>query len=163
MKHKELKISLLITGLIFLGVVIFAQPIWRVLAGPEDLGDVDFAAIAAINASNAYLLCPEHVCRDAPARPPVFDRPAAELMQRAKATWTQAYRNALVHEDTANLKLRFVHRSAVFGLPDTIVVQFLQMSDTTSTLAIYSRSQIGAYDFGVNKRRIERWLAELAA
>jgi uncharacterized protein (DUF1499 family) len=30
-----------------------------------------------------------------------------------------------------------------------------------STLAIYSRSQYGYYDFGANKRRVEKWLEQL--
>jgi uncharacterized protein (DUF1499 family) len=34
--------------------------------------------------------------------------------------------------------------------------------DGQATLAIYSRSLIGHGDFGVNRARIERWLAALA-
>jgi uncharacterized protein (DUF1499 family) len=32
-----------------------------------------------------------------------------------------------------------------------------------STLALYSRSQVGSSDFGVNKRRLERWVARIGA
>ncbi len=45
---------------------------------------------------------------------------------------------------------------------DTIVVQFLDRPDSQSTLAIYSRSQLGESDLGANKARIERWLSRLA-
>jgi uncharacterized protein (DUF1499 family) len=56
---------------------------------------------------------------------------------------------------------RYVQRSAVFGFPDTIVVRFLDQPGGTSTVAIYSRSQLGQRDMGVNKARVERWLAKL--
>ena len=46
--------------------------------------------------------------------------------------------------------------------PDTIVVRFLDRPDGRSTLAIYSRSQLGTNDLGVNLARIERWLDKLA-
>jgi uncharacterized protein (DUF1499 family) len=45
--------------------------------------------------------------------------------------------------------------------PDTIVVRYLRLGENRSTLAIYSRSQLGRYDLGVNLARIERWLDKL--
>jgi uncharacterized protein (DUF1499 family) len=56
---------------------------------------------------------------------------------------------------------RYVQRSALFGFPDTIVVRYLDYPGGKSTLAIYSRSQLGHGDMGVNKARIERWLVKL--
>ncbi len=54
-------------------------------------------------------------------------------------------------------------RSAFFGFPDLIDVETIETGEAKSTLAIYSRSKYGYYDFGVNKRRVETWLRELAA
>ena len=57
---------------------------------------------------------------------------------------------------------RYIQRSRLMGFPDTIVVRFLERPEGRSTLALYSRSQLGRGDFGVNRARIERWLEKLA-
>jgi uncharacterized protein (DUF1499 family) len=49
------------------------------------------------------------------------------------------------------------------GFPDTITVRFLEAADGSSTLAVYSRSFYGKSDFGANKKRLDAWLAQLAA
>ena len=45
--------------------------------------------------------------------------------------------------------------------PDTIDAEVLAVGDDQSTLALYSRSLIGRKDFGVNRARLQRWLAAL--
>jgi uncharacterized protein (DUF1499 family) len=47
------------------------------------------------------------------------------------------------------------------GFPDTVVVRFFKRPGGRSTLALYSRSQLGKSDFGVNRARIARWLEKL--
>ena len=42
--------------------------------------------------------------------------------------------------------------------PDTVSVVYFPKGAKRSNLAIYSRSQIGYSDMGVNKSRIENWL-----
>jgi len=59
------------------------------------------------------------------------------------------------------LAARFLQHSLLMRYPDTIDVQVLPAGDKQSTLAIYSRSLIGRKDFGVNRARVERWLAAL--
>jgi uncharacterized protein (DUF1499 family) len=68
-----------------------------------------------------------------------------------------------IETNEAALTDRYIQRSERLGFPDTIVVRFIDRPEGQSTLAIYSRSQFGESDFGVNKARIERWLAKLAA
>ena len=50
---------------------------------------------------------------------------------------------------------------AVFGFPNIIDIRVIDIEAARSTLAIYSRSQYGYYDFGANKWRVEMWLKEL--
>jgi len=57
---------------------------------------------------------------------------------------------------------RFVQRSETLRFPDTVVVRYIALPDQRSTLAIYSRSQLGHSDLGVNQARIERWLEKLS-
>lgn len=68
-----------------------------------------------------------------------------------------------VHIDDAMLTDRYVQRSALLGFRDTIVVRFFDLPEGKSTLAIYSRSQLGYSDLGVNRARIDHWLGKLAA
>ena len=56
---------------------------------------------------------------------------------------------------------RYIQRSRLMGFPDTIVVQFFERPGGRSSLALYSRSQLGKSDFGVNRARIARWLEKL--
>ena len=112
---------------------------------------------------NSYLLCPEAVCA---ARPdgisPNFDQARAELEQAWLALMDEQPRVDVVAEDPARQLYLFRQRSAVFGFPDLISVRFLD-ADDGSTLAVYSRSVYGYYDFGVNRRRVEDWVARLQA
>jgi len=66
-----------------------------------------------------------------------------------------------VHWDEASGTERYVQRSERLGFPDTIIVRYLDEPDSRSSIAIYSRSQIGRSDLGANKARIERWLTKL--
>jgi uncharacterized protein (DUF1499 family) len=71
-------------------------------------------------------------------------------------------RTTRVHADEAALTERYVQRSALLEFPDTIVLRYLEQPDNRSTVAMYSRSQLGRSDLGVNKARIERWIAKLS-
>jgi uncharacterized protein (DUF1499 family) len=56
----------------------------------------------------------------------------------------------------------YVARSRVFNFPDVVEVK-VAPSGAGSTLVIYSASVYGESDFGVNRKRIEGWLAALDA
>jgi uncharacterized protein (DUF1499 family) len=51
-----------------------------------------------------------------------------------------------------------VERSRYFAFPDIMTVRFFKRGEDKSTLAIYSRSVYGRYDFGVNRARVEKLL-----
>lgn len=82
-----------------------------------------------------------------------------------EATWLEIVQEAprterLAHDPARHLYL-FRQRSAVFGFADLISVRFFAAEGDHATLAAYSRSATGYYDFGVNRRRLQRWLKEL--
>ena len=58
---------------------------------------------------------------------------------------------------------RYLARTRLMRYPDTIVAEVIEQGPNLSTLALYSRSQIGRSDFGVNRRRIERWVERIGA
>jgi len=49
----------------------------------------------------------------------------------------------------------------VFNFPDLIMAQVTPATPDSSTLIIYSRSLYGHSDLGVNRKRVETWLAAL--
>jgi uncharacterized protein (DUF1499 family) len=54
---------------------------------------------------------------------------------------------------------RFLVHTRLMRFPDTVAAQVIEQGPGQSTLALYSRSQIGRSDLGVNKRRLARWLS----
>ena len=55
----------------------------------------------------------------------------------------------------------YVARSAIFNFPDRVVVQVERDGPDSSLLIMYSGSVYGRSDFGMNRRRVETWLAAL--
>ena len=57
---------------------------------------------------------------------------------------------------------QWVERSALANFPDIIAAE-LHAAPGGAGLFLYSRSLFGWSDFGVNRRRVERWLAAFEA
>ena len=90
---------------------------------------------------------------------PTFTVSAAELRRRLNDLISSMSRTRVLYGDDADIL--FEERSAVFGFPDYIDIRMIEIDANTSTLAIYSRSKFGYYDFGVNERRVEALLRNL--
>ncbi len=136
--------------------------VYETLFGSPDLGPVDFESFSRGSRPNTALACPPDFCRNATADfdPGVFQGSDEALRQRftefalGQPRVIPVYRHAQPGLPTQD---RYVQRSERMQFPDTIDVRFIALSDTTSTLAIYSRSQLGYRDFGVNLARIRAW------
>ena len=57
-------------------------------------------------------------------------------------------------------RMTFVTRSLIWGFPDIATISATP-NTSGSTLTFFSRPKIGDYDYGVNKRRIEGWIAQI--
>jgi uncharacterized protein (DUF1499 family) len=55
-------------------------------------------------------------------------------------------------------RLAYIQHSATFRFPDIIMVEFVPLGPERSSLAIFSRSRYGEFDFQKNRKRVERWL-----
>ena len=64
--------------------------------------------------------------------------------------------------DKKNYKFSCIQSTRVFRFPDIIDFEFLTISIDYSSVAIYSRSRYGYYDFNVNKKRVMLWLDEIS-
>jgi uncharacterized protein (DUF1499 family) len=80
------------------------------------------------------------------------------LVQDVAAGQPSTYRAALYPDQ---LQVHYVARTAVFNFPDLIMVQVTPAGPDSSGLIVYSRSVYGRSDFGVNRGRVETWLAAL--
>jgi uncharacterized protein (DUF1499 family) len=138
-----------------LETVVFAIP---------DVPVIDFATLQRGPAPNQYLLCPASLCQaQTDGEAPIFDVPVTKL----RADWDEVIaeqpRVQVLRRDLTNEQVDYVQRSRLLRFPDLITVRFVPIDDTHATLAIYSRSVYGKGDMGVNRARVEDWLAKLRA
>lgn len=89
-----------------------------------------------------------------------YDVPAPALyaaVTKLAEGWPRTYK--LVRYDEVR-EATYVARSRILNFPDVIEVK-VSAKGTGSTLVIYSASRYGDSDFGVNRKRVESWLAKL--
>jgi uncharacterized protein (DUF1499 family) len=145
------------------------RPIWGMLccfclltAGcSADTAFIDFATLVRAITPNNALACPAGLCSakaDLITEPVAM--PAEQLAARVIDTLAQEPRTELVARDGTGLKFVFVQRSRLFRFPDTVNIAVMAVDGGHATLAIYSRSNYGHGDLGVNIARVKDWLAK---
>ncbi|MGF1474830.1 MAG: DUF1499 domain-containing protein [Geminicoccaceae bacterium] len=122
----------------------------------------DPAGIERTGRPNDYLVCPPglndaEIDREAPVFPVSVDR----LEQAVIEVVNQAPRTEILSREAASRRYRVRQTSRWLGFSDQIDLSFHEIGAETSTVCIYSRAIHGYYDFGVNKDRVERWLAQV--
>ncbi|MBI2254615.1 MAG: DUF1499 domain-containing protein [Proteobacteria bacterium] len=127
-----------------------------------DLGLIDFATFARATTPNDALACPTDLCAaKADFVTEAVAMPAADLAAKVIAELPKEARTDLVARSEDGLHFVFVQRSLIFRFPDTVNISVQPANDGEATLAIYSRSNYGYGDFGVNRSRVEAWLKRL--
>lgn len=155
-------LMLLATAVVLVFVLTGPERFWSSLGEP-DLGAASFEQLERRASPNDALACPQDICTaSADIRPALYPATTRELRIAFAKVIASEPRMTTVDASETALTDRYIQRTEWLGFPDTIVVQFFDRPDGQSTLAIYSRSQLGESDFGANKIRIERWLSKLA-
>ncbi|MGH7003683.1 MAG: DUF1499 domain-containing protein [Alphaproteobacteria bacterium] len=123
----------------------------------------DFRTLALTWRPNQFLVLPPGYAANAkPHRiSPVFAASADDLLAAVKSVALAEPRTTLHGEERAVRRIELIQRSKLFGFPDFITVEAVPAAAGGSALAIYGRAKYGIRDFGVNRARIERWLAAL--
>lgn len=129
---------------------------------PRSGEDISIADLRGPVPQNGFLACPAGYCAVEPGLvSPVFAIDADRLTE----LWTKALRgeSGIVMLLAAPERHRFVliQHSAVLRFPDVITAELVALSPDRSSLALYSRARYGRLDFGVNRRRVERWISRL--
>jgi uncharacterized protein (DUF1499 family) len=124
----------------------------------------DFDDLNVPISPNTWLVAPLDF---APAKPdataPVFDVPAKRLAQAWISVVESEPRTKILAVSGDGLQIEAEQRSAVFGFVDRISTRVIALEPIRSTLVAYSRSQVGYWDLGANRRRLQLWLAKLKA
>jgi uncharacterized protein (DUF1499 family) len=134
-------------------------------AAEDRLRPGEDAAIADLRGplpQNGFLACPTGYCSVEPSMvSPVFALDA----DRLRELWTKMLRTENRIRTTLDKPdqhlLVLVQHSAVLLFPDVITAEFVALAPDRSSLALYSRARYGHLDFGVNRRRIETWIAQV--
>jgi uncharacterized protein (DUF1499 family) len=135
--------------------------VWQSIFGSPDLGAVEFKTLVRRQNPNDALICPRYVCSASKpdSEPPIFPFPASRLRALISDVALSEPDTSLLHSDAE--QDRYLVRTKLMRYPDTVVAQVIALDEEHATLALYSRSQIGRSDFGVNRKRLQRWLSRV--
>lgn|GEM_PF-388617 len=136
---------------------------YALVFGPADQGPVDFTSLRRTSAPHDALACPEGACGDARIDIVTATYPIAGSALRGIVREVASLQpgTRIVYSARWEEEDRYVVRSRLLRFPDTVNVRIFGAGDEGSMLALYSRSQIGYSDMGVNERRLRSWLAAI--
>jgi uncharacterized protein (DUF1499 family) len=110
----------------------------------------------------SYLACPPDYCSTAEAvASPQFDMPWTRLYEYWAEVISGEKRMVRVVNDPDARRFVYVQHSPTFRFPDVVTVEFVPLGLAQSSIAVFSRSRYGEYDFRKNRKRVGRWLALL--
>jgi uncharacterized protein (DUF1499 family) len=137
--------------------------VWSALFGKPDLGPVDFATLVRRSSPNNALACPPGICPKARAdlESPVLAVEGDRLRRIVAETALSEPGTEILYQGRWEDQDRYLVRSRLMRFPDTVSTLVVGMGEGRSSVAIYSRSQIGYSDLGVNRARVERWLTRI--
>jgi uncharacterized protein (DUF1499 family) len=110
---------------------------------------------------NAFLACPPGYCTASAASSPIFSMSEELLADRFDEVIAGESGIVRVTDAKTQNRLVLIQHSVLLRFPDVITVEFVALDADRSSLAIYSRARYGRGDFGVNRKRVQRWLSRL--
>jgi len=109
----------------------------------------------------AFLACPPTYCSATQMASPVFEMPWDRLQEYWQEMIGSQRPMVLVASDLEHRRFVYIQHSPIFRFPDVVTVEFVPLGPDHSSIAVYSRSRYGKYDFAKNRKRVERWLVLL--
>jgi Protein of unknown function (DUF1499) len=138
------------------------ERVWVRIAGDPDLGPYDFATAPRSPDPNDALACTPGTCGGKPDFELAAQDEAPEaLIGRFAMTIAHDFPQAVRVDDRKNPRqLRYVTYSPLMRYPDTTTVEAAPLPDGRTGLRAYAKAQLGSGDFGMNRKRLETWLAD---
>jgi uncharacterized protein (DUF1499 family) len=121
---------------------------------------VSIADLSRPLARSRFLACPPGYCAAADMASAIFNMPWDQLREYWKEMIAEPPAILVVFE-FEHRRAVYIQRSPIFGFPDIVTVEFVALGPELSSLAVYSRSRYGGYDFAKNRKRVQRWLFRL--
>ena len=154
----------------YLGVM--GAPVYGRDLIPGSGGMVDFETLAPRFSPNEHLAAPSDLAsafdddskrEAAPTFPVSADdlRAAFEEMFAARQPFFGATFASPTLQDEEKRRFVYVERTPLLRFPDVVNVQFVPLTETTSTLCLHSQSVYGYDDLGKNKQRVGDMLKAL--
>lgn len=142
------------------------EQVWKEVAGPADQGPVDFGRLQRSLADNdALAATPSGPIATPDLALPIYSDDPAALMQRLDGLLLgPAFKEDArrVDDRSSATRRRYVVRTRVFRFPDTLSAEAVPIEGGTALL-LYSRSQLGKSDFGMNRKRLRTIARSLGA
>ncbi len=135
-----------------LTLVGLAVAIRLVPSDPEEW-HVDPNAIETVDARNAHLVSADL------AR--IYAIPPVDLARALEKVALDMPGTSRLAGDPQDLWMTYVVRSRIMGFPDYVSVRVIPEGENRAMLSIYARARFGRSDLGVNRGRVENWLAAL--
>ena len=145
-------VGLVVAGCVGLAIYVRAAP------SDPDRWHVDPLTVSAPDFPGYYLVRPSGGSTTGPG----FDMTPGRLLQEFHRVATSAPRTEVLAGSVEAGHVTYVTRSAIIGFPDYVSVKAVE-DDDGARLAVFSRLRFGRADLGVNRDRIERWMAEIEA
>ncbi len=92
---------------------------------------------------------------------PVFALEPLRIAAAWQSVLSRAPRTEIVDVSDDGLSIEAVQRSTLIGFIDRVSARAVPMPGNRASLAVYSRSAVGYWDLGVNRRRVVAWLDAL--
>jgi uncharacterized protein (DUF1499 family) len=144
-------------------VALAVALLMRIIGNDPAFWHVDPATTQRTGYPNDYLIAPPGATS---ARPDelaqVHSLSPQELLRRFDSVALDQPRTRRVAGSPEEGRVTYVQRSRVFGFPDYISVRAVE-APGGAALIVWSRSRFGFGDFGVNRARVEDWIAKLDA
>ena len=117
-----------------------------------------FRTLKRPDSPNTWLVAPADFVIKPDAVAPVFPVPVSKLRTALKSIVLGSEGTALVAESSDGIHL--VVTTRLMRFQDDVRALFIPIGERKSTMALYSASRRGYWDFGTNRRRVERWIKQ---
>jgi hypothetical protein len=158
---RPIKIALLAIGFVIL-LPGLAVRIYMGSGAEDRLAPQEVVSIPELRSPlprTSFLACPPDYCSVVEAvASPVFDLPWDRLHDYWVEMISGEPRVVRTLADLGPGRYVYIQHSPVFRFPDIVTVELIPLGPTHSSIAVYSRSRYGEYDFAKNRKRVEKWL-----